>query len=74
MDGWNTNFLLGWPMFRGYVSFWEGIIPISERLVFQPHFVRNVLAFKRKGYAGVASGSLSQLYHKNENLDLRAYE
>ena len=23
MDGWNTNFLLGWPIFRGYVSFRE---------------------------------------------------
>ncbi len=21
MDGWNTSFLLGWPIFRGYVSF-----------------------------------------------------
>ena len=24
MDGWNTTFLLGWPIFRGYVSFREG--------------------------------------------------
>ena len=23
MDGWNTNFLLGWTIFRGYVSFRE---------------------------------------------------
>ena len=23
-DGWNTSFLLGWPIFRGYVSFREG--------------------------------------------------
>ncbi len=23
MDGWNTSFLLGWPIFRGYVSFRE---------------------------------------------------
>ena len=27
MDGWNTSFLLGWPIFRGYVSFREGSIP-----------------------------------------------
>ena len=28
MDGWNTNFLLGWPMFRGgNVSFREGRVP-----------------------------------------------
>ena len=25
MDGWNTTFLLGKPIFRGYVSFREGI-------------------------------------------------
>ena len=24
MNGWNTSFLLGWPIFRGYVSFREG--------------------------------------------------
>ena len=24
MDGWNTSFLLGWPIFSGYVSFREG--------------------------------------------------
>ena len=24
MDGWNTSFLLGWPLFRGYVTFREG--------------------------------------------------
>ena len=23
MDGWNTSFLLGWPTFRGHVSFRE---------------------------------------------------
>ena len=23
MDGWNTSFLSGWPIFRGYVSFRE---------------------------------------------------
>ena len=25
MDGWKTTFLLGWPIFRVYVSFGEGI-------------------------------------------------
>ena len=25
MDGWNTSFLLGWPIFTGYVRFREGI-------------------------------------------------
>ena len=27
MDGWNTSFLLEWPIFRGYVSFREGRTP-----------------------------------------------
>ena len=26
MDGWNTTFLLGRPIFRGYVSFREGTL------------------------------------------------
>ena len=26
MDGWNTSFLLGWPILRCYVSFREGIL------------------------------------------------
>ena len=32
MDGWNTTFLLGRPIFRGYVSFREGIsvFPIQD--------------------------------------------
>jgi len=33
-DGWNTNLLLGWPIFRGYVSFREGntlyLVPCEE--------------------------------------------
>ena len=29
MDGWNTSFLLGWPIFRRYVSFRECILFIS---------------------------------------------
>ena len=28
MDGWNTTFLLGRPIFRGYVSFREGTLAI----------------------------------------------
>ena len=30
MDGWNTSFLLGWPIFRGYVSFREGKHPTPK--------------------------------------------
>ena len=28
MDGWNTSFLLAWPIFRGYVSFRECTIQV----------------------------------------------
>ena len=33
MDGWNTTFLLGWPIFRGYVSFREGRVVIVILMV-----------------------------------------
>ena len=37
MDGWNTTFLLGRPIFKGYVSFREGIFweddSLSQALV-----------------------------------------
>ena len=32
MDGWNTGVLLGWPIFRCYVSFREGIFCIVQGL------------------------------------------
>ena len=44
MDGWNTSFLLGWPIFRGYVSFRECICSMSHInpcfLLFSPPFLR----------------------------------
>ena len=30
MDGWNTSFLLGWPIFRCYVSFRECSLPAAS--------------------------------------------
>ena len=38
MDGWNTSFLFGWPIFRGYLSFGEGI-PFPVGNPFKPSFV-----------------------------------
>ena len=38
MDGWNTSILLGWPIFRGYISFREGshlILYVSSVVNFQ---------------------------------------
>ena len=36
MDGWNTTFLLGRPIFRGYVSFREGKEVSVDSLIFFP--------------------------------------
>ena len=36
MDGWNTTFLLGRPIFSGYVSFREGIDDEEHCLGFLP--------------------------------------
>ena len=37
MDGWNTSVLLGWRIFRGYVSFREGIlIPFVLMILHMP--------------------------------------
>ena len=37
MDGWNTSLLLGWPVFRGYVSFRECISAIMKTLNVESH-------------------------------------
>ena len=34
MDGWNTTFLLGRPIFRGYVSFREGRTKLPQKLTY----------------------------------------
>ena len=36
MDGWNTTFLLGRPIFRGYVSFREGALLSTLFLIILP--------------------------------------
>ena len=38
MDGWNTSFLFGWPIFRGYVSFRECKVKIGGILQSSPSF------------------------------------
>ena len=35
MDGWKTTFLLGWPIFRGYVGFREGVFYLLYVFTFQ---------------------------------------
>ncbi len=36
MDGWNTTFLLGRPIFRGHVSFREGITHLKNVKISRP--------------------------------------
>ena len=42
MDAWNTSFLLGWPIFRCYVSFREGIGADSSVRSFNLSFLGSV--------------------------------
>ncbi len=43
MDGWNTTFLLGMPIFRGYVSFREGRGRSS--IIYQAHVAKTAGIF-----------------------------
>ena len=44
MDGWNTTFLLGRPIFRGYVSFREGIWRVPAFVPMNVWLPKSVLA------------------------------
>ena len=37
MDGWNTSLFLGWPIFRCYVSSWEGILSRIQTIIGYRH-------------------------------------
>ena len=51
MDGWNTTFLLGRPIFRDHVSFREGMIYIY---IFLKCFINmNILVLNRFIYANI---------------------
>ena len=45
MDGWNTTFILGRPIFRGYVSFREGIGKFAQFFLHQ-HFKSQSLTWR----------------------------
>ncbi len=44
MDGWNTTFLFGRPIFRGYVSFKEGnrSVKTQHLVIAAPDLVREI--------------------------------
>ncbi len=39
MDGWNTSFLLGRPIFKGYVSLPEGKYTVKGMKYYLPSFL-----------------------------------
>ena len=68
MDGWNTTFLLGCPIFRGYVSFREGISRVLSCCVFFSTMIRSCSVLKTslgKSLAPLSwSWGLRDLTHK----------
>ena len=48
MDGWNTTFLLGRPIFRGYVSFREGAVDGRNRAPVDIENISCCIGFHRK--------------------------
>ena len=59
MDGWNITFLLGWPLFRGYISFREGIsdclnshLPCVFRYIFVASIRALCVFFFRAAFPG----------------------
>ena len=47
MDGWNTSFLLGRPIFRGYVSFRECIL-LGQKIT--PYYYEPLVSLNKAGY------------------------
>ena len=60
MDGWNTSFLLGLPIFRGYVSFREGSFTFSSQKKNREEFSL-LTSFNRVAFHRVASAEVQQL-------------
>ena len=72
MDGWNTTFLLGRPIFRGHVSFRECIIGFWVHLVWiltkptnplnSDHAAWSVFFLDQQAAWAMVSGQISLLY------------
>ncbi len=55
MDGWNTTFLLGRPIFRGYVSFREGTYIYMNSWFLWDHFSRQNIPYLRSSHENLPS-------------------
>ena len=49
MDGWNTTFILGNPIFTGYVTFREGRIFLEVALQLETNPVKNAACRLKRG-------------------------
>ena len=69
MDGWNTTFLLGRPIFRGYVSFREGILGgnVVPKLNHRPWWGRAPL-LRCLGRASGGAGTIGSCYVRKSQL------
>ena len=68
MDGWNSGFLLGWPIFRGYVSFREcTCFFLRNFLEAFGHFRQHHLIFAVHVSASQLHHQASQLHHTKSN-------
>ena len=78
MDGWNTTFLLNRPIFRGYVSFREGICDLRQGGNFLNHSVLNqvflghqVTATRTTAHPGPCTGAVtSKILRSLSSLEL----
>ena len=82
MDPWNTSFLLGWPIFRCYVSFRDGIYYLNDyqehlRIFLSFLFVWNLYP---RWWDAISSPSLFKLFLdsplqlSSSNVSLRSSE
>ena len=70
MDGWNTTFLLERPIFRGYVSFREGIAPKSHSN-FGEDFFRYA---SKRGWSFSFSAGCPAFFHPGAHQPFSGYQ
>ena len=67
MDGWNTSFLLGRPIFRGYVSFREGNMAFETLGLVQMSFPYGALPPGRCYAPTLGGREDEEIIHKKYN-------
>ena len=61
MDGWNTSFLLGWPVFRGHVCFRECMLIYLRIMSARSEFLKLQCPYPRHS-RGVVSAQVGWEY------------